>query len=53
MGMELVYEMFENLHILKRLSARENFIEFCNRENFKAYDNSDYSQFGSVLSMLS
>jgi len=53
MGMEFVSETFENLHILKRLSARENLIEFCRRGSFKAYDNSDYSQFGSVLSMLS
>jgi len=35
MGTELVLESSENLHILTRLSARENFIEFCRRESFK------------------
>jgi len=54
MGMEFFFsETFENLHILTRMSATENFIEFFRRENFKAYDNSDYSLFGSGLSTLS
>ena len=34
MGTELVPEMSEKLNILTRLSARENSIEFCGRENF-------------------
>ena len=37
MGTELVLEMPENLHTLTRLSAQENFIESCRRENFKNY----------------
>jgi len=35
MGVELVTETSEKLHILAQLSARENFIEFCRRETFK------------------
>jgi len=35
MGTEIVPEMSENPHILTQLSAWENFIEFCCRENFK------------------
>ena len=34
MGMELVPETSENLHILMQLSAPENFIEFCWHESF-------------------
>jgi len=34
MGTELVLENSGNLHILTRLSAREN-IEYCSRESFK------------------
>jgi len=37
MGTELVAETSETLHILTRMSARENFVEFCCRENFYAY----------------
>jgi len=53
MGMEIIPETLEKLHILTRLTTRENFVEFCRRESFKAYINTDYSQFGSVLSALS
>jgi hypothetical protein len=35
MGTELAPETSENLHIFMRLSARENFIEFCRRESFE------------------
>jgi len=35
MGVELVAETSQNLHILTRLSAWESFIEFCRRENFR------------------
>jgi hypothetical protein len=34
-GTELVPETSENFHIMTRLSAGENFIEFCDRESFK------------------
>jgi len=34
---ELLPEKYEKLDILTRLSAKENFIEFCPRENFKTY----------------
>jgi hypothetical protein len=37
MGTELVTETSENLHILTRLPARENFIRFCRRETFKDF----------------
>lgn len=30
-------ETSENLHMLTRLSSRENLIEFCRRESFKTY----------------
>jgi hypothetical protein len=33
-----VRETSENLDILTRQSARENFIDFCRRESFKTYD---------------
>jgi hypothetical protein len=33
----LVPETLGNLHILTRLSARENLIEFCLRKSFKTY----------------
>jgi hypothetical protein len=35
MGTELVPETSENLNILTRLSAPENFIECCRRESFE------------------
>jgi len=35
MEKDLVPEMSEKIHILTRLSTRENFIEFCRRESFK------------------
>ena len=35
MWKELVPEISEKIHILKRLSTRENFVEFCRHENFK------------------
>jgi len=34
MGRELVAETSGKLHILTRMSARENFIEFFRRENY-------------------
>jgi hypothetical protein len=37
MGTGSVHETPENLHNLTRLSAREHFIDFCRRENFKTY----------------
>jgi len=37
METELVAKTSENLRILTRMSARQNFIEFCRRENFYAY----------------
>jgi hypothetical protein len=36
-GKELDPETSGNLHILLRLYAGENFIEFCCRESFKTY----------------
>jgi len=38
MGMELATETSENLLILTRLSARENFTDFFRRESFKTYN---------------
>ena len=35
MGAELVSETYENLHVLSRLPARENFIEFCRLEKLQ------------------
>ena len=35
---DVVPEMSENLHILTRLSARENIIELCRHESFKTYN---------------
>jgi hypothetical protein len=37
MGTELVPEKSENFHTLTRLSAREDFTEFCRRESLKTY----------------
>jgi len=37
LGMGSVHETPEKLHILTRLPAREHFIDFCRRENFKTY----------------
>jgi hypothetical protein len=37
MGTGSIHERPGNLHILMRLSAREHFIDFCRRENFKTY----------------
>ena len=37
MEMELVSETFEFINHLTLLSARENVIEFCRRENFNSY----------------
>jgi hypothetical protein len=37
MGTEFVSETLENFHILMRLSARENFIEFCRSKSFRVY----------------
>jgi hypothetical protein len=37
MGMDLVPETPESLHILTRLPAREHFIDLCRREGFKTY----------------
>ena len=37
MGTVLVPETSEYIHILTRLAARENFIEFCRRQSFKIY----------------
>jgi hypothetical protein len=37
MGTELVPETSEKLHIPTRLSAWENFIDFCHRKSFKTY----------------
>ena len=36
-GKQLVPETSENRHILTRLSARENFFEFCRCESFKTF----------------
>ena len=33
-GTEFVTETSEKVHILRRVSARENFVVLCNRENF-------------------
>jgi len=38
MGMELGAETSENLHILTRMTARENFTEFCRRGSSKTYN---------------
>jgi hypothetical protein len=35
MGTQLVPEMVEEFHTLTRLSAEEDFIEFCHCESFK------------------
>jgi len=35
----------EKFHNLTRLSAREDFIEVCRRESFKAYNRATYSVF--------
>jgi hypothetical protein len=37
MEMELISETLEFINLLTRLSAQENFTEFCGRENFKIY----------------
>jgi len=37
MGTELLPETSADLHILIRLSAGENFIDFCRREIFKTF----------------
>ena len=36
-GTELVPETLENFHVLKRLSAQEDFIEVCHHESYKTY----------------
>jgi len=45
MGKESVPETMEKFHNLTRLSAREDFIEVCRRESFKAYNRAIYSVF--------
>jgi hypothetical protein len=45
-GMELLPEKSEKLDILTRLSAIENFIGFCHRENFETYITTRYDEGG-------
>jgi hypothetical protein len=45
MGKESVPGTMEKFHNLTRLSAREDFIEVCRRESFKAYNRAIYSVF--------
>jgi hypothetical protein len=54
MGMEVAPETSENLQILTRLAAGEDFIEFCRRESFEdLYNVNTYQRFGGNLSVPS